>query len=299
MTIVGTAYGPWQFWDGRKDSQWAQALGPLENPLEHGTTRTAAVRLLARAYRNEYEAVFGRLPDVSRLPASAGPQGTARERAAWRALSARERESVTRAFSNLGKAIAAYERRLRPGAAPFDRYVRGERGALSREAEAGLRLFVGRAGCVSCHNGPQFTNGDFHNTGVPPRPGKAPDRGRADGALLVRRDEFNCLSRFSDARRTECGELDFLVTGTPRLQGAFKPPSLRNVAGRGPFMHAGQIPDLDAVLQHYSTAPRAALGHSELTPLRLTARERAQLKAFLRSLSGPLDAPRELLRPPR
>jgi cytochrome c peroxidase len=63
-------------------------------------------------------------------------------------------------------------------------------------------------------------------------------------------------------------------------------------------MHAGQIPDLDAVLRHYSTAPRAAIGHSELKPLRLTAGERAQLKAFLRSLSGPLDAPREFLRPP-
>jgi cytochrome c peroxidase len=66
MSIVGSAYSPWLFWDGRKDSLWAQALGPLENPLEHGGNRTMYARLIDKHYRSEFEAVFGKLPDLSR-----------------------------------------------------------------------------------------------------------------------------------------------------------------------------------------------------------------------------------------
>ena len=73
MSIVGTAYTPWLFWDGRKDSQWAQALGPMENPKEHGGNRTLYTHLIAQYYRTEYEALFGPLPDAAHLPPSAGP----------------------------------------------------------------------------------------------------------------------------------------------------------------------------------------------------------------------------------
>src|SRR4029079_14549902 len=77
MTIVGTAYSPWFFWDGRKDSQWAQALGPMESAVEHGGTRTLYASVVSQAYRREYEQLFGALPSLASLPLSAGPNGNA------------------------------------------------------------------------------------------------------------------------------------------------------------------------------------------------------------------------------
>ena len=80
MTIVGTAYSPWFFWDGRTDSQWSQALGPLESAVEHGGTRTLYAGVVAREYRREYEPLFGPLPSLASVPRSAGPTGNAAER---------------------------------------------------------------------------------------------------------------------------------------------------------------------------------------------------------------------------
>lgn len=100
-------------------------------------------------------------------------------------------------------------------------------------------------------------------------------------------DEFNCRSRWSDARE-RCAELEFLVTGEHTLERAYKVPSLRNVAERAPYMDAGQIATLPEVLDHYNRAPTAATGHTELRPLRLKAAELRQLEAFLRTLSGPI-----------
>jgi cytochrome c peroxidase len=102
------------------------------------------------------------------------------------------------------------------------------------------------------------------------------------------RDEFNCRSRWSDAR-SKCAELEFLVSGDHVLERAFEVPSLRNVAERAPCMHAGQFGTLAEVIEHYKRAPKAAAGHSELNPLRLSAHEQGQLEAFLRSLSGDIQ----------
>ena len=110
MPIAGMARSPFLFWDGRKDSLWAQALGPLESPVEHGGTRAQYAHVVADHYRGEYEAVFGPLPDLSAVPASAGPVGDATAIAAWAALSEAQRDAVTGVFVNIGKAIAAYER---------------------------------------------------------------------------------------------------------------------------------------------------------------------------------------------
>ena len=99
------------------------------------------------------------------------------------------------------------------------------------------------------------------------------------------KDEFNCRSRWSDAR--ECPELEFLITGDHALQRAYKVPSLRNVAERAPYMDAGQFATLAEALDHYNRAPSAPRGHTELKPLRLKAGERRQLEAFLHALSGP------------
>jgi cytochrome c peroxidase len=306
MPIAGTAYSPWQFWDGRKDSQWAQALGPLESPVEHGGTRAQYVHVLARHYRVEYEAIFTPLPDLATVPGRAGPVDDPEARAAWDRLAPSARDDITRVYANIGKAIAAYERRIQYGPSRFDRYVeallrdgRAPGGVLDAREVAGLRLFIGRGQCTNCHNGPLLTDNHFHNTGVPAVASLPEDPGRARGARQVLEDEFNCRSRYSDADPGECRELEFLESESHELIRAFKPPSLRNVADRPPYMHAGQMATLAEVLRHYDRAPAAPAGHSELKPLRLSRRELARLEAFLHALSGPTAAPPELLAAPR
>jgi cytochrome c peroxidase len=293
MPIAGMARSPFLFWDGRKDSLWAQALGPLESPVEHGGTRAQYAHVIAESYAPEYEELFGVLPDLSRVPRSASPVADREAASAWNALSTAQRDDVTRVFVNVGKAVAAYERRIEFAASRFDKYVAGltsgqpGQSILTDDEIAGLRLFIGRANCTQCHNGPLFTSNEFHNTGVPPRPELAIDHGRLAGATAVLSDEFNCRSRWSDAR-AQCAELEFIVTGEHTLDRAYKVPSLRNVADRAPYMDAGQFATLADVLDHYNRAPAAATGHSELRPLRLKAVELRQLEAFLRTLSGPI-----------
>ncbi len=306
MPIAGTAYAPFLFWDGRKDSQWAQALGPLESPVEHGGTRAQYAHLTAAHHRARYEELFGPLPDLSGVPEGAGPVEDPEARAAWEALSPDQQDAVTEVFVNLGKAMAAYERQIGYGPSPFDRYAavlaatgRPPRNVLSRAEEDGLRLFLGKGNCIQCHNGPLFTNNEFHNTGVPAGHGLPPDLGRLTGAALVLADEFNCRSRWSDASPATCRELEFLLSEGPELERAFKVPSLRNVAHRPPYMHAGQLSTLAGVLTHYNRAPSAPSGHTELRPLRLRPRELRDLEAFLHALSGGTSAPPEFLRAPR
>ena len=293
MPIAGMARSPFLFWDGRKDSLWAQALGPLESPVEHGGTRVQYAHVVADAYARDYEQIFGLLPDLSEVPRSAGPVADRDAASAWTALSTAQRDDVTRVFVNIGKAIAAYERRIEFGPSRFDKYVAAvatgqpEQSILTDDEVAGLRLFIGKANCTQCHSGPLLTSNEFHNTGVPPRPELAIDHGRLTGATAVLSDEFNCRSQWSDERQ-HCSELEFIVTGEHTLDRAYKVPSLRNVAERAPYMDAGQFATLADVLDHYNRAPAAANGHTELRPLRLKSVELRQLEAFLRSLSGPV-----------
>jgi cytochrome c peroxidase len=111
---------------------------------------------------------------------------------------------------------------------------------------------MGKANCTQCHNGPLLTNNDFHNTGVSPRAAASLDSGRLAGVIDVLHDEFNCRSRWSDASPEHCVELEVVVTDSATLNGAFKTPSLRDVAKRAPYMHAGQLGTLAAVLEHYN-----------------------------------------------
>lgn len=305
MTIIGTAYSPWLFWDGRKDSQWAQALGPLENPVEHGGNRTLYAHLISEFYSDEYVALFGPLPDLSHLPRNAGPVTDPEVAANWDAMSPEDRQAVTQIYVNMGKSIAAYERHLNPGPSRFDQYVEAvlnddpsSKDILTKDEIAGLKLFIGKANCTNCHSGPLFTNNDFHNTGVPAASDLPEDVGRSLGAQQVLTDEFNCLSVYSDAQPDECSELSFLVVDEHQQERQFKPPSLRNVAERAPFMHAGQFATLEQVLNHYNTAPAAPAGHSELEPLGLSQRQIEQIIAFLKTLSGPINADPHWLSPP-
>jgi cytochrome c peroxidase len=286
MPIAGTAYSPWLFWDGRADSQWSQALGPLESAVEHGGTRTQYARVIAAHYREVYETVFGAMPSLDGAP----------------------RDDISRVYANIGKAIAAYERRIQFAPARFDKFVDEElsqrphspQTAFSTDEEAGLRLFIGKGSCVNCHNGALLTDNHFHNTGVPANKAvSTADSGRATGVRQVVSSEFNCAGKFSDAKPEDCQELRFTATEGPELVRAFKTPSLRNVADRSPYMHAGQITTLESVVAHYSSAPAAPFGHSELKPLHLSRDEQRQLVAFLHTLSGPVIAPPVYLELPR
>lgn len=309
MPVMGAAGTPFLFWDGRKDSLWSQALGPMEDGAEHGGNRVQFLHVLRTHYAAPYQAVFGQLPDLKSLPANASPLGTPAERAAWATLPPATQDEVNRAFSNMGKAIAAYESQVRYGPSRFDRYVQAtlagdaptQQAAMSEQEVRGLRLFIGQGQCVTCHNGPQLTDHAFHNTGVPPLNPKGPDRGRADAIRKLMADEFNCMGRYSDAKPGDCGELDFLSTDDPALVGAFRTPSLRNVALRAPYMHAGQFGTLPDALRHYADSPEATVGRSELARpgerhpqrqvIRLSARDVEDLAAFLGALSGPVVQP--------
>jgi cytochrome c peroxidase len=305
MPIAGTSYSPFLFWDGRKDSQWAQALGPLESPVEHGGTRAQYAHVVATHYRSDYERLFGPMPDLSAVPSIAGPVADPAARSAWESMTQAQRDSVTQVFVNIGKAIAAYERQIQFAPARFDRFVSEwsragtmPKNILDQKELAGLALFAGKANCTQCHNGPLLTNNEFHNTGVPTRDGLPEDRGRIDAIAAVKSDEFNCRSRWSDAKPEECQELDFLAPVSPAQERAFKVPSLRNVAERAPYMHAGQFATLRDVLNHYNHAPAAPAGKTELKPLRLSSAELDQLEAFLRTLSGGLSGPLQFPGPP-
>ena len=202
------------------------------------------------------------------------------------------REAVTAVFVSIGKAIAAYERRIQYRRSRFDAYVetladtgRAPDNVLTAEEVAGSKLFIGKANCTQCHNGPLFTNNEFHNTGVPAVRELPADLGRMNGSRDVLSDEFNCRSKWSDARDA-CKELEFMAVASHEQERAFKVPSLRNIADRAPYMHAGQLATLTDVLDHYNRAPAAPAGHTELKSLKLNARELRQLEAFLRSLSG-------------
>ena len=276
----GIAYSPWFFWDGRKDSLWAQALIPLEGPTEHGGHRYQYARLISDFYASEYQPLFGSLPKVDWT-------------ISWESLGEADQKSVTLVFVNMGKALEAYERTLLPPPTLFDQYavavLNGDTASaqtiFSPDQVAGLKLFIGRGNCTQCHATPLLTDHEFHNTGVPAAVGQEPDRGWSDGLPLMFDDEFGCKGQWSDAGPAGgCVDRRYLIVGMVNQVGAFKTPSLRNVAGRAPYMHAGQLVTLEAVLQHYSLAPTAPLGKSELVPLNLTDEEIKQLLAFLGTL---------------
>ena len=292
MPLSGVAYNSWFFWDGHRDSLWAQAITPMEEPREHGGDRAFYAHFMKEAYGGRYQRIFGPLPDLSTVPQHASPLGTPAEQAAWKAMTAEQQDEVNRVLANIGKAIEAFERSIMPEETRFDRFAEaiasgrkpGKDGAFSELEIEGLKLFIGSANCSTCHNGPRFTDGQFHNTGIAPVPSLPPDHGRAEGVKLVAADPFNCLGRYSDAGPQDCGELRFMAKNGPGLERAFKVPSLRGVAGRPPYMHAGQIATLEEAVAHYADAPAAPKDGSELHAVTLTDRGRMALVAFLKTL---------------
>ena len=309
MSVVGVAYSPWLFWDGRRDSLWAQALEPLEDPVEHGGNRMDIARLIVgdADYRRAYEELFGDLPETAEsawFPA-ASPGESVEPHANQADRDSTALQAATQIFANVGRALEAYQRQLLPGPAPFDAFAEAllshdqarANTHLTPDQRQGLKLFLGRANCIHCHNGPLFTNDEFHNTGLEGPGGLPKDRGRVEGVQMLLADPFNCLGPHSGARQEDCAELRFVKTQGPELIGAFRTVSLRNVADTAPYMHNGQFATLTDVLNHYNLA-QPTLISDELQPLRLTAGQIQQIVAFLKALSAPLVTPQHLLEAP-
>ncbi len=305
MPLRGIQWGNWFFWDGRKDSQWSQALGPLETPAEHGMTRDMVAREVLARYRREYESLFGTAPDVTLWPYRVSPLVEGQEKAGWEATPENTKQEISLVFANVGKVLAAYQRTLLPEENRADRFFEASlKGATPKPEDkftpdelAGFRLFTGKAKCDNCHSGPLYTDHFFHNTGVVIANPDKPDMGRAEVVKLIKEDEFSCLGPFSDAKPDECRELKFMSEDEVVFQGSFKTPSLRGVSLRPPYMHAGQIKTLEAVVEHYVARndPFAEMpemdgsanrhgSHNEAPMIELSEREKAQLVAFLKTL---------------
>lgn len=219
-TVLNTAYQKFQFWDGRAGSLEQQALGPIQNPIEMNLPLDELESRLNQieGYRTQFQAVFGSAPKAA----------------------------------DVAKAIAAFERTVLSGDAPYDRFKAGDASALSGEAQQGMKLFFGKANCSACHSGPNFSDNAFHNIGVGMDKPEV-DKGREE------------LSKLKGDR------------------GSFKTPTLREIARTAPYMHNGQLATLEEVIDYYDRGgtPNEFLDE-ELYVLKLTPEEKEALASFLR-----------------
>lgn len=305
-TVINAAYSPWQFWDGRKDSLWSQALGPFESAEEHNTSRLHVARVVYDHYKLAYERVFGALPDLddpsrffdTRADAVAPSDSSRTTRgrpgdAVHEAMDERAREDIDTVFANVGKAIEAYERQLVDKSSAFDRFMHGEHEALSESAIRGAKLFVGRASCNECHRGPALADNTFRNHGVPQSGERvlAIDLGRAQAIEQVLVDPFNGAGVFSDDREAGAAFLATVgIRASVRDVGAFKVPTLRNVARTAPYMHTGALDTLWDVVEFYAEAAGTDGFAGELdasvAPIRLSDEDVADLVSFMEALNG-------------
>jgi cytochrome c peroxidase len=259
----------WFGWDGAHDSLWAQSLRPLLDPRELGLS-AAQVAALVRADADlscRYRRAFGPVP-------------------------AADEELLV----GVGKALAAFQETLVSGRTAFDDFrdalVKGDAAGIAAyppAAKRGLRIFAGKGSCNVCHLGPAFTNGEFHDTGIPffIEQGRV-DPGRHAGIQKLRASPFNLLGLYNDdAKRST-------ATGTRHVRlehrnfGEFRTPSLRNLALSAPYMHNGRLASLRDVVNHYSTISPDRLhadGEAILRPLQLGERGTLDLVAFLETLS--------------
>src|SRR5688572_6527717 len=237
MPIAGTAYSPWQFWDGRADSQWAQALGPLESAVEHGGDRTQYAHVVATdpTYRSGYERTFGRIPVLDGLPAYAGPVADTVRAAAWRDSGhAAGRHHARLRESRQGHRGVRAAHRLRALA------LRPLRGARARRPRARLdeRVYPRRGGGApafhrqgelrhlpqrrALHRQPLPQHGRGHRIRLAPR-GQWPQRRRPAGRCgRVRMHEP--LERLQGRRMRGAGVRGHRGRGAgPRLQDAVAP----------------------------------------------------------------------------
>jgi len=357
-TLVNAAGGDWFFWNGRADSLEAQAMGPVENPKEHGFSRLKVAHRLNEVYKRDYESIFGPLPKLlpKSLPSKAAetpttpppkisdavaayalatlgspillkailrdaqskstqPVAILKEISAGTAnltsikvvsqdTPGPETDAINMVFANYTRAIAAFERTIIADDSPFDRFAESlptktkpedayVEGFQAQELR-GLRLFTGRGQCTLCHQGPLFTDQQFHNIGLSALTAETIDLGRAQGMLIARESPFNCRGKYlAQKKLTEsCRELGYLETENAESVGAFKTPTLRQLRETAPYGHDGRFGRLRDVLEHYNNlGVPPAVGHTEesLVPLRMSSQELDDLEAFLLSLNGRLS----------
>ena len=251
MTLINVAYNTILIWDGRASALEKQALGPIQNPLHMNQNLDLLIERLNAIpnYVERFRRVFG-----------TGPTPDA-----------------------IGKAIAAFERTIVTADSPFDRHAKGDRAALSASALRGLDLFKGKARCIVCHTGPTFTDNGFHNLGVREAEFLKDPRVLASLRFDAKRmgvPEYRALT--ADPGR-------YLVTKQDRDFGAFKPPTLRNIASRSPYMHNGAFDTLAEVIAFYNKGGgNDSRRDPNLQRLDLTHEEERDLVAFLDSLTGEL-----------
>jgi cytochrome c peroxidase len=298
-TLLDSSQYRWVNWAGRFSAQWELPLAVAENPKNMNSDRLRVAHVLYDKYRADYEAIFGPmdpgLADPARFPPTGKPKAATAPDGAWEGMAEADRQLVNRTFVNFGKVLEAYVRRLSSGRSRFDDYVAGHEWTLSADEVEGLRLFIGKAGCVKCHAGPHLSDDQFHDIGVAQAGAHAPasDLGRFTDVAALMASPFNSAGAFSDD--PHAGRLDGLAaTPSPELQGQFRTPSLRNVATTAPYMHAGQLATLEEVVDFYDRggdAPAAGTKDPMIRPLELSPPEKAQLVAFLRTLTASLSTP--------
>jgi len=226
-TVLNSAYMELQFWDGRAKSLEEQAKGPIANPIEMGSTHAETAKRISgvKGYSPYFKAAFGDdMVDIDRI----------------------------------AKALASFERTVLAGNSPYDRWLAGDKSAMSEAAARGHALFNDpkKANCAICHDGFNFSDSDFHNLGVGMKAEK-PDLGRWD------------------------------VTKEEKDKGAFKTPTLRNLADTAPYMHDGSEKTLMAVVDFYDKGgQKNPQLDGRIRPLGLTTEEKSDLIAFLNSLNG-------------
>ena len=260
-TLMNVRLGRWFGWGGGADSLWAQSIRPILDARELGATP----RHVAEVVRKDEQ-----LSCRYRKSFGAPPSST-------------DDEAV---LVDVAKALAAFQETFESPATPFDRFrntlARGEPvrpEVYSEAARRGLRIFIGKGNCSSCHSGPNFTSGEFHDNGFSAVAAQGRiDHGRIQGLKEVQASPFNLAGRYNDgAAKVAAHQRD---AKEPIRPSAFKVPTLRHLMLTAPYGHHGDIETLAEVVRHYSER-----GSSQLKPLRLTAREQTDLVVFLESLS--------------
>jgi len=295
LTTINSSFYRWTNWGGRFSAQWELSLAVAENGAIVNSSRLAVAHLVFDNYKSDYEAIFGAMDEAigtnaARFPATGKPAAAGAPAGDWETMQAHDQALVNAIFVNYGKAIEAYLRRLVSRNAPFDQFVAGAEAVISPEAKSGLKLFVGRARCVSCHYGPQLSDNKFHNLGIAQQGAHVPasDTGRYKDISPLLASPFNSAGLFSDAPDT--GRLSGLTDPPPEeTLGQFRTPSLRGVALTAPYMHAGQLNTLDDVMNFYDhggTVPAQGVKDPLLTRLYLSDQDKRDLVAFMETLTG-------------